>query len=129
MLSSTFYSSHVLPGRPAHISFVSGSDLIKRSSYKKVSKFLQAMDKEGLIKTKEFKGDLSILSVDSSHPDVKSQKKYKTVGDVDAKEHRASEAAKAEASKPKPVVVTELWKPHGSSVAFFDIVKKNNPNM
>ncbi|KAJ3271165.1 Eukaryotic translation initiation factor 2D [Terramyces sp. JEL0728] len=61
--SSIFYSNHMLPSKPT------GTNLdIKKSSFKKLSKFLKIMDKKGLINTKEKSGDLFVMSINRNHP-------------------------------------------------------------
>jgi translation initiation factor 2D len=64
LLTSNFYKLHMLPACP------SGKQLdLKRSSYKKLSKFLSAMDNLDLIKVRELtKGVESIMSVNTNHP-------------------------------------------------------------
>jgi translation initiation factor 2D len=113
MSSSTFYSAHILPSRPA--SLEKGSDLVKRSSYKKVSKFLQAAEKQGLLKLKDFKGDLNILSVNATHQDVITHRSFKTMRDVEVMESRSKEAE----PPVQHMIVVELYKPHTQSLAFF----------
>ncbi|KAF9512452.1 hypothetical protein BS47DRAFT_1464083 [Hydnum rufescens UP504] len=116
MSSSTFYSAHILPSRPASSEKgPSSSELVKRSSYKKVSKFLQAVEKEGLLKLKDFKGDLNILSVNATHQDVIMHRSFKTVGDVETMESRSREAE----LPVQHMTIVELYKPHTQSLAFF----------
>ncbi|KAJ1973816.1 hypothetical protein H4R34_004946 [Dimargaris verticillata] len=65
--ASTLYSSYMLPCRAAHLPSLD----VKKSTYKKLSKFFKSVDKRGLMKTKELKGgDLLILGVDWSHADL-----------------------------------------------------------
>ncbi|KDQ16990.1 hypothetical protein BOTBODRAFT_172600 [Botryobasidium botryosum FD-172 SS1] len=117
--ASNFYSSHILPSRPARCP---PSCDIKKSSFKKVSKFLQAAEKDGLLKLKEMKGDLNVMGVVATHGEVVGHRSYKTMRDAEASASKAAEAAATEASKAKPLVVKELHKPHGSSVAFFKTI-------
>lgn len=90
-----------------------------------MSKFLQAMEKEGLIRTKDFKGDLNVTSVNRSHADVASHRKYKSRGAQSAAEAKAAEVAAAEAAKVKQMEVVELYKPHLQSLSFFDAIKRS----
>ncbi|KAJ3142574.1 Eukaryotic translation initiation factor 2D [Physocladia obscura] len=63
MLATTLFSTYMLPIVPA-------VDL-KNSTYKKLAKFLKAMEKKGYIKLKERQGgDIVVVSVNRSHPDV-----------------------------------------------------------
>lgn len=71
---STLWSNHVLPCRPP------GTVLdIKKSSHKKLSKWLQSKSSEGLISAKEdkHKKEVMVLSVNRKHPDYTSFKPEK----------------------------------------------------
>uniref|UniRef100_A0A8C0VBP0 Eukaryotic translation initiation factor 2D n=1 Tax=Cyanistes caeruleus TaxID=156563 RepID=A0A8C0VBP0_CYACU len=67
LLTSTFLGSHMVSCCPA------GKQLdIKKSSYKKFSKFLQCMQHQRVLQVKELsKGVESIVDVDWKHPDIK----------------------------------------------------------
>ncbi|KAI8925176.1 hypothetical protein BC831DRAFT_279836 [Entophlyctis helioformis] len=63
LAGSSFYTACMLPCRER------GTALdIKRSSYKKLSKFYKAMEKRGLLKVKEQGGETRIVSANLSHP-------------------------------------------------------------
>ncbi|KAK8948579.1 hypothetical protein KSP39_PZI006117 [Platanthera zijinensis] len=84
---STLWSNHVLTCRPA------GTTLdIKRSSYKKLSKWLQLKSSSGLISAKEDKHtkEIVLLSVNRAHPDYKSFKPDKLVPKVVNQTHDSS---------------------------------------
>ncbi|NWU98224.1 EIF2D factor, partial [Upupa epops] len=68
LLASTFLRSHMFSCCPA------GQQLdIKKSSYKKFSKFLQSMQHQKILQVKELnKGVESIVEVDWKHPDIKA---------------------------------------------------------
>ncbi|NXS06725.1 EIF2D factor, partial [Neodrepanis coruscans] len=68
LLTSTFLRSHMFPCCPA------GQQLdIKKSSYKKFSKFLQCMQNQKILQVKELnKGVESIVEVDWKHPDIRA---------------------------------------------------------
>ncbi|RMB99285.1 hypothetical protein DUI87_24018 [Hirundo rustica rustica] len=68
LLTSTFLGSHMVSCCPA------GKQLdIKKSSYKKFSKFLQCMQHQRILQVKELsKGVESIVDVDWRHPDIKA---------------------------------------------------------
>ncbi|NXX81341.1 EIF2D factor, partial [Urocolius indicus] len=68
LLTSTFLRSHMFSCCPA------GQQLdIKKSSYKKFSKFLQCMQHQKILQVKELnKGVESIVEVDWRHPDIKA---------------------------------------------------------
>ncbi|XP_033101081.1 eukaryotic translation initiation factor 2D-like isoform X2 [Anneissia japonica] len=68
LLASTFYAQHIQKCCPANKSLD-----IKKSSYKKLSKFLQIMNDRGLVEIKEHsKGVSSIVGIDKSHDDLRS---------------------------------------------------------
>ncbi|KAF4803975.1 Eukaryotic translation initiation factor 2D [Turdus rufiventris] len=68
LLTSTFLGSHMVSCCPA------GKQLdIKKSSYKKFSKFLQCMQHQRILQVKELsRGVESIVDVDWKHPDIKA---------------------------------------------------------
>ncbi|XP_075299107.1 eukaryotic translation initiation factor 2D isoform X2 [Opisthocomus hoazin] len=68
LLTSTFLRSHMFSCCPA------GQQLdIKKSSYKKFSKFLQCMQHQKILQVRELnKGVESIVEVDWKHPDIKA---------------------------------------------------------
>ncbi|GIY44889.1 eukaryotic translation initiation factor 2D [Caerostris darwini] len=67
ILTSTFYSSHVLKSCPANINLD-----IKKTTYKKLSMFLKKMQKEGLVQIKELtKGVESIVSINLEKESLK----------------------------------------------------------
>ena len=92
MLSNQFYAHYMLPARPFE------SDIqIKKSSYKKLSKFLQAMVKEELITLTTAKGVESITAMATrDHPAWRDFVRYKTQADGD------QEAQEAQAG-PTPI--------------------------
>lgn len=129
MPSSTFYSSHILPSRPAHLSSTSSTPIdIKHSKYKSLSHFLKSCAQEGLIKTKDQKGEVVITQVFSEHVDVKGHVVYKTLGMVEKKEEERAKKRDREEEKKRvgEVIVIELWKGIGNShlQTFFKDVRK-----
>lgn len=80
LLTSNFYKLHMIPACP------SGKQLdLKRSSYKKLSKFLSAMESLDIVKVRELtKGVESIMTVNTNHPRLKgfvdTQESSETVG-------------------------------------------------
>ncbi|KAK1324018.1 hypothetical protein QJS10_CPA02g00804 [Acorus calamus] len=69
MPGSTLWSGHILPCRPSGVTLD-----IKKSSYKKLSKWLQAKSSAGLILAKEdkHKKEVILLAVNHGHADYKS---------------------------------------------------------
>ncbi|KAH8101298.1 eukaryotic translation initiation factor SUI1 family protein [Cristinia sonorae] len=135
ILASTFWTTHILPARPAQALGTHGladpSEIdIKQSTHKSVKVFLKACAKEGLVKLKENKGDVLISGVFPAHPAVAAHRPHKTVGAVQAKLERAEERERkereAEEKKRGEIQVTELWKPFGSTVGLFVTAGKSS---
>ncbi|XP_064097631.1 eukaryotic translation initiation factor 2D-like [Macrobrachium nipponense] len=107
ILTSNFYRLHMVPGCP------DGSSLdIKKSSYKKLSKFLNAMAKNNLISVKEFpKGIENITFVNWEHEDIKSFV-------VDKEETTVKPATKTE-NAFSPPVMEEVHQVSGETVSFY----------
>ncbi|KAL2467558.1 eukaryotic translation initiation factor SUI1 family protein [Forsythia ovata] len=74
MPGSTLWSGHVLPCRPLGVTLD-----IKKSSYKKLSKWLQSKSSSGLISVKEdkYKKEVTLFSVNHNHQDYTSFKPEK----------------------------------------------------
>lgn len=102
---STLWSNHVLPCRPPGMTLD-----IKKSSYKKLSKWLQAKSSTGLITVKEdkHKKETVLYSVNRKHPDYTSFKPEKPqVEKIDQIDNHAPK----ESSSNKMLEVTEIYKP------------------
>ncbi|KAL9558325.1 hypothetical protein MBANPS3_000948 [Mucor bainieri] len=128
--ASSFYSAYIMPCRPVDV----GSEIdIKKSSWKKLQKFLKAMDKAGLLKTKEQRGETMVVSANYSHPSLQDLRKYKTMESAatqsaNAKDNAAKEAATAAAaatsareaaaakSASNQIEIQEIYKPLGTSM-------------
>ena len=102
ILTSNFFRLHMVPACPPDQPLD-----VKKSSHKKLSKYLDSKDKLGLLKIKELsKGVESIVSVDYEHELIRGHRvvKYAKVEEETA----SSEAANAEA-KYEPPVIQELF--------------------
>ncbi|KAK3599846.1 hypothetical protein CHS0354_022416 [Potamilus streckersoni] len=112
LLTSTFFRSFMSPYCP------SGKILdIKKSRYKKLSKFLQSMEKKGFIKVKELsKGVDSIVEVDRSHPELKEFK----VPDDRKLEETVSSTMEGPMKEFQPPTITEKF---GVTTAILPLVK------
>ncbi|KAJ3290303.1 Eukaryotic translation initiation factor 2D [Blyttiomyces sp. JEL0837] len=64
--SSALYSNYILPCRTVAYATVD----VKHSSFKKLAKFLKAMEKRGYVKLKERAGDTVLVSVNRKHPEI-----------------------------------------------------------
>lgn len=104
---STLWSNHVLPCRPPGITLD-----IKKSSHKKLSKWLQSKSSAGLISVKadKYKKEAVLLSVNRSHPDYISFRPEKRQAE---KNYQSSEPAGTGSSGqlPKLLEVAEIYKP------------------
>ncbi|MCD7469107.1 hypothetical protein HAX54_007903 [Datura stramonium] len=102
---SILWSSHVLPCRPPGITLD-----IKKSSHKKLSKWLQAKASGGLISVKEdkHKKEVILFSVNRNHPDYLSYKPEKKKED---KTERSTNNASNEERLQKTLEVSEIYKP------------------
>ncbi|KAH1144724.1 hypothetical protein GLYMA_12G241600v4 [Glycine max] len=102
---STLWSNHVLPCRPSGITLN-----IKKSSYKKLSKWLQAKSTSGLISVKEdkHKEEVMLFSVNRKHADYSSFKPEKRR--VEKSEQHSVQSAN-EIRSSKTLEVAEIYKP------------------
>ncbi|KAH9916268.1 eukaryotic translation initiation factor SUI1 family protein [Epithele typhae] len=155
MPATTFWSSYVLPARPAYALEIHGlSDAssldVKHSTHKNAKSFLKAAAKEGLIKVKDVKGDIVVTGescielhtqlskgsrpgVHPEHQAVLSRHSFRTLGDLEAKSKRVEELeqkAKAEEEKRKSEIrIRRLWQPVQNTVPLFVAAKKETSEM
>ncbi|CAI9778179.1 unnamed protein product [Fraxinus pennsylvanica] len=99
---STLWSGHVLPCRPSGITLD-----IKKSSYKKLSKWLQSKSSSGLISVKEdkHKKEVILFSVNRNHQDYASFKPEKR------KLQQSVSDVVSERQSDKILDVVEVYKP------------------
>ncbi|OSD03739.1 eukaryotic translation initiation factor SUI1 family protein [Trametes coccinea BRFM310] len=138
MSASTFWSTYVLPARPAFALEMYGlpdasSIDVKHSTFKNVKTFLKASAKEGLIKLKESKSDVTVTAVFPQHPDVLARRPHRTIGDIESKvkkaEDREQKEREAEEKRKGEIQVSELWKPYGTTVPFFVAAEKDTSEL
>ncbi|GFS38403.1 eukaryotic translation initiation factor SUI1 family protein [Actinidia rufa] len=98
-------SSHVLPCRPSGITLD-----IKKSSFKKLSKWLQSKSSAGLILVKEdkHKKEFKLFSINRSHPDYASFKPEKRKVE---KNEQTTDHSSSEGHFHNVLEVTEIYKP------------------
>ena len=104
ILTSNFYRLHMVPACPPQLQLD-----IKKSSYKKLSKYLESKQKAGLLKIKELqKGVESIVSVDYDHDMIRSYRvvKYEQIPNNDKD---ANNDANICDNKYEPPVIVELF--------------------
>lgn len=104
MPGSTLWSNHVLPCRPSGITLD-----IKKSSHKKLSKWLQAKSSTGLITVKEdkYKKEAMLISVNRGHPEYLQFKPEKRPVE---KVVQAGDSAASESRSQKALEVVEVYK-------------------
>ncbi|KAF5738822.1 eukaryotic translation initiation factor 2D isoform X2 [Tripterygium wilfordii] len=98
-------SNHVLPCRPSGITLD-----VKKSSHKKLSKWLQAKSSVGLISVKEdkYKKEVVLFSINRNHPDYMSFKPEKRRVE---KNDQAGDHASSGGLLYKMLEVAEIYKP------------------
>uniref|UniRef100_A0A0D9VH44 SUI1 domain-containing protein n=1 Tax=Leersia perrieri TaxID=77586 RepID=A0A0D9VH44_9ORYZ len=101
---STLWSNHILPCRPPGVTLD-----IKKSSHKKLSKWLQSKSSTGLITAKEdkYKKEVVLTGINRKHPDYMAFKPEKRVQEP-VEQH---DNVVAEGSSTKQLEVAEIYKP------------------
>ncbi|CAE6427377.1 unnamed protein product [Rhizoctonia solani] len=143
--ASTFYSSHVLPSRPARPIlpqtnetdqpidpklFISHLD-IKHTSHKKLATFLKTFEKDGILKLKDVRGELLVFSIDAKHPALAEAGKWgwKTTGSEErSKKERESSEENGTNGTAKEIIVEEVWFPEASTEGFFEVCGQSAPH-
>ncbi|KAJ1673877.1 hypothetical protein EV182_004389, partial [Spiromyces aspiralis] len=114
---SEFYSQHVIPNAPSCISID-----VKKSSYKKLAKFIKSIEKSGLVKTKEIRGETFIKSIDWSHKklaEFKQEGQDKSAGPPVKKDKATAGGTSTAASQPS-IAARELFKPVKGVIPIFE---------
>ncbi|ODN72795.1 hypothetical protein L202_08231 [Cryptococcus amylolentus CBS 6039] len=131
MPASLLYSSHILPSRPSYIPKDKRDEVvIAKSEWKKLAKWMKEINKEGIVKIKESKGEVTVVSFDPKHPDLQAYEGYTTIAQEEAKavKKAAREAAanpegadgKPAQSASQPIDIQELWKPISPALLFWE---------
>lgn len=113
--SSTFMSEYVLNNLPIYHPNVN----IKKTSWKKASKFLKTMEKEKLMKVKEKGGDVSIISLAGSENEAIARFEPFKVAKKPADKKTDSSSSSDNASSGTTLTVTQFWKPKSAAGDFF----------
>ncbi|KAG8738037.1 hypothetical protein FRC10_007387 [Ceratobasidium sp. 414] len=95
---------------------------IKHTPQKKLAPFLKSIEKDGIIKLKDVRGELLVFSVDAEHPALVGARSWgwKTVG---AEQQKGKEAENANANglgPRKEMLVEEVWFPEAAVERFFE---------
>ncbi|WVO15234.1 hypothetical protein L204_102883 [Cryptococcus depauperatus] len=126
--ASLLYSSHILPCRPAYIPKEKRDEVvIGKSNWKKLTKWMKEVSKEGLLKIKESKGEVIVVSLDPQHPSLEAHKEYVTISQEETKlAKKAAKEAASDAALNSPqalsqsMAIEELWKPSGGAISFWE---------
>ncbi|KAG0045551.1 hypothetical protein BGZ83_009245 [Gryganskiella cystojenkinii] len=117
MNASTLYSSFILPNRAR--GRAAEAD-IKKSSWKKLAKWLKAVEKQDLIKCKEIKGELFLLGVTWNHPQLKAFGGHKTVEQLAAQQAKIEAQSSQANSEVKLLEVLEAYRPNTITAELFE---------
>ncbi|CAL9079329.1 unnamed protein product [Musa textilis] len=117
MPGSTLWSNHVLPCRPSGITLD-----IKKSSHKKLSKWLQSKSSAGLISAKEdkYKKEVMLLGINRGHQEFMAFKPEKRVPENAEQRHDNSVSEVAHTKLQLEVV--EVYKPSTHVKSIFTAV-------
>eukprot|EP01134_Creolimax_fragrantissima_P006215 CFRG6215T1 len=111
MLVSSFFAVHMIPSRHPSTTALD----IKGSSYKKIGKFLDQMEKEGIIKLQEQgKGVSVIVSVDRTHEALTEHRICKD------SEDKANANARGGGGIKQELSVVDVYRPHQVLSFLFD---------
>ncbi|KAF8713244.1 Translation initiation factor SUI1, partial [Rhizoctonia solani] len=141
--ASTFYSSHILPSRPARPTLPQSNETdepidpktllshldIKHTSHKKLAPFLKGFEKDGILKLKDVRGELLIFLVDTKHPALVEAIKWgwKTVGAEERKEKEREKESTTDGST-KEILVEEVWFSEANTNRFFEACGESAPH-
>ncbi len=110
MLTSNFFRLHMVPQSSQPLD-------MKKSSYKKLSKFLARMQKEGLIQVKELqKGVESITAVNLEHEKIQSHRVVKVGKPA---EEKVEDGDASDKPSYEPPFITELFAVSGATLPLF----------
>ncbi|KAJ1942696.1 hypothetical protein FBU59_003126 [Linderina macrospora] len=131
--SSTLYSSYIVSNAPHNQELD-----IKKSTFKKLAKFLKAAEKRGLVQLKDIRGESHIKSFNWKHKEMVEYKPYKVSSakkdrgpaDSAATDASASQQAASQAgnSAGGMIRIVELFKPSNALKPLFDDVGASAPS-
>lgn len=118
ILVSSFYAKYMQPNSSVSLD-------VKKSSYKKISKFLDSMQKKSLVEVKELsKGVQSIISINVDHPEIQKFRVIKF--EKETAEEGEVPAPKGNKFHTKPFEsITELYAVSGNVAPLFKMMKAN----
>ena len=111
MVASTFISNHVLKNLPDVDTSVVN---LKKSSWKKATKFLKYLEDEGYIKLKGKNDNFTVISIDKNHKSLENMEPYKTLASS-VKKSTATENSNSAKKKNSAYSGENLYKPMSSA--------------
>jgi len=121
--ASLFYSTHILPSRPAEPTLSTSTPVdIKHSSFKSLAAFLRTHERDGLLTLKTTRNGEMItmlsegyreseqLHLDSMHTVAKAQEDIR----------RNDEEERSKLTEAKMMKIQRLWQPVGATKAWFE---------
>ncbi|KFK41565.1 hypothetical protein AALP_AA2G145500 [Arabis alpina] len=120
---STLWANHVLPCRPSGLILD-----IKKSSHKKLAKWLQTKASAGMISVKEdkHKKEIVLIEVNRNHPDYKSFKPEKKKAEI---AESSTGRSTTQAQSDKMLEIIEVYKPSIHNSAIFASVGEDKGNL
>ncbi|KAJ7353685.1 eukaryotic translation initiation factor SUI1 family protein [Mycena albidolilacea] len=136
--ASVFYSTYILPYRPAFPSSVLPTEsespdpqdiTIKNSAHKSMTAFLKSAEKASLLTLKAppkhgQQTEIMVTAVNATHPSVAAHRPYPTTKDLETRATKKAQheerLKEVEQESSHWVEIKELWKPHLRSVELFE---------
>jgi len=113
VLTSNFFRLHIVPACPSDKTLD-----VKKSSYKKISKFLEAMQKDGIVTVKELSpGVERIMEINSTHERIRFFK----VDESDALKPQLEVASTTDKMQYQPPVINRLYSINAATLPLFSL--------
>ncbi|KAJ2607578.1 hypothetical protein H4S08_004771 [Coemansia sp. RSA 1365] len=120
--SSTLYSGYLVSNGPRGVEVD-----VKKSSYKKLAKFLKAAEKHGLVKLKDIRGETHVKEFYWGHADLAQYQPYKVRQEAKSKPQAKEQASKQQqygadgnGDNMGKIRVAELLRPSQALAPLFD---------
>ncbi|KAI9500967.1 hypothetical protein BX070DRAFT_195147 [Coemansia spiralis] len=117
IIASIVYSNYMVPNSPPEKEVD-----IKKSTYKKLAKFLKAAEKHGLIKLKDIRGETYIKSFNWSHQCLANYKPYRVTTNAEDEQKQKPKQQKDNTSSSNSIDIVQLLKPTHALAPLFDDV-------
>ncbi|PIA12675.1 hypothetical protein COEREDRAFT_78698 [Coemansia reversa NRRL 1564] len=120
--ASTLYSGYLVSNGPQGLEID-----VKRSSYKKLAKFLKAAEKHGLVKLKDIRGETHVKELNWGHADLAQYQPYKVCQETKSKPQAKERASKQQqygadgnGDNMGKIRVAELFRPSHALAPLFE---------